>query len=302
MIVFIFLPRFNLDQCLVYQKSIFPTPFLTDANALCFSFDDAIRYVGVPERWYSKRNVSFIFFSFLFISSKVLIIQRISTPLYPRRTTCILSHTLKPGYSFLRNPWINKGSTFTDHERNQLGLRGLLPSGESESLDTKREIAMQQLRRKETVIDQCIYLLTIHDSDETLFYSMLNTYPVETLPLLDSAITGSVCQQWSQLYRQRYTPRGLYISIKDSDIIWTMLRNYSNKNIKVIVLTDGENIPGFGDLGANAMGIAIGKLALYTACAGIHPEQVLPVMIDVGTNTDSILNDPPYIGIRQKRD
>jgi malate dehydrogenase (oxaloacetate-decarboxylating)(NADP+) len=111
--------------------------------------------------------------------------------------------------------------------------------------------------------------------------------------LLDTPVMGSVCLQCtSQLYRQRYSPRGLYLTVDDIGRIESILHNYPNKDIKVIALTDGENINGFGDLGANAMGIPIGKLALSATCAGIHPEQVLPVMIDVGTNTDSILNDP----------
>jgi malate dehydrogenase (oxaloacetate-decarboxylating)(NADP+) len=221
---------------------------------------------------------------------------------YSVHGTSLFSTILPTGYSFLRNPWINKGSSFTEDERNELGLHGLLPSGEQESLETKREVAMDELRTKTTSTEKCNYLLTLQDSDETLFHSMIDLNRKETTPFLETPVMGSVCRKWSKLYRHRSSPRGLYIAVKDIDRIESILSNYPSTNIKVITLTDGETIPGFGDLGANAMGIPIGKLALATAFAGIHPEEVLPVTIDVGTNTDSILNDPAYIGIRQKRD
>jgi malic enzyme len=205
------------------------------------------------------------------------------------------------GYNLLRNPWKNKGS-FTNHEKEELLLNGLLPLGEPESLKVKGEIAMTQLRTKVTNVEKLNYLLTIKDSDETLFHSMLAMNLTETLPLFDTPVMGSVCLQWSHLHRQSSSPRGLYIGLNDTERIESILHNYPNKNIKVIVLTDGENISGFGDLGANAMGIPIGKLALYTTCAGVHPDQVLPVTIDVGTDNKSLSSDPVYIGIRQKRD
>jgi malate dehydrogenase (oxaloacetate-decarboxylating)(NADP+) len=177
-----------------------------------------------------------------------------------------------------------------------------LPTGEQETLEKKREIALIQFQRKSTAIEKCNYLLTLQDSDETLVHAMIDMNRPETIPLLDTPIMGSVCLQWSQLYRQRYSPRGLYIAVKDRGRIEAIIQNYPNKDVKVIVLTDGDNIPGYGDLGVNAMGIPIGKLVVATTCAGIHPEQVLPVTIDVGTDTDSILSDSAYIGIRKKRD
>jgi malate dehydrogenase (oxaloacetate-decarboxylating)(NADP+) len=183
-----------------------------------------------------------------------------------------------------------------------LGLHGLLPTGEQETVEKKLEIAMAQLNAKVTALEKCNYLLTLQDSDEALFHSMIDMNRRETIPFLDTPVMGSVCLEWSQLYRQRYSPRGLNISVKHMDRIRLILHNYPNREIKVIVLTDGENINGFGDLGVNARGIPIGKLALYTACAGIHPEQVLPVTIDVGSDSNSVLSDPAYIGIRQRRD
>jgi malate dehydrogenase (oxaloacetate-decarboxylating)(NADP+) len=203
-------------------------------------------------------------------------------------------------YHTLKNPLKNKGISFSEQEREKLGLHGLLPAGEPKSLEAKVEIAMAQLRKKASPIDKYNFLHTIQDSDETLFYAILAKYTKETMPLVYTPTVGQACLEWSHIFRQQ--PRGLYVSVKDMGRIESILHNYPNKDIKVIVLTDGERILGLGDLGANGMGIPIGKLALYTTCAGIHPEQVLPVTIDVGTNTDSILNDPAYIGIRQKRD
>jgi malate dehydrogenase (oxaloacetate-decarboxylating)(NADP+) len=204
------------------------------------------------------------------------------------------------GYNLLKNPWKNKGTSFSDEERTKYGLHGLLPAGEPKTLDSKVEIAMGQLRKKSSPIEKYNFLHTIQDSDETLFYAILAKYTKETMPLVYTPTVGQACLEWSHVFRQQ--PRGVYISVKDAGNVEKILANYPNKDIKVIVLTDGERILGLGDLGANGMGIPIGKLALYTTCAGIHPEQVLPVTIDVGTNTESILNDPAYVGLRQKRD
>ncbi len=153
---------------------------------------------------------------------------------------------------------------------------------------------------KPTDLDKYVYLHTIHDADETLYFAILTKHTYKTMPFVYTPTVGEACQKWGEIYR--HTPRGLYLSINDAGQIENILDNHPHKNIKVIVVTDGERILGLGDLGVNGMGIPIGKLALYTACAGIHPEQTLPVHLDVGTNTDSILKSPYYMGLRQKRD
>jgi malic enzyme len=143
---------------------------------------------------------------------------------------------------------VTKGSSFTEDERGDLLLHGLLPLGEPASLEVKREIAMTDLRTKTTALEKLIYLLTIQDSDETLFHSMFARNTIEMLPLFDTPVMGSVCLQLSQLQHQRFFPRGLYLGVKHIDRIRTVLHNYPNNNINVLSLTDGENIAGFGDL------------------------------------------------------
>eukprot|EP00605_Chrysophyceae_sp_TOSAG23-4_P002586 GSChrysophyteH1.ASY1.ANO1.2856.1 assembled CDS len=204
------------------------------------------------------------------------------------------------GYFNTRLPSQNKAHGFTHDERAKKNMRGLFPGGNPFTLDQKVELAMEQLMQKPTDLDKYVYLHTIHDADETLFFAILAKHTYRTLPFVYTPTVGEACQKWGQIYR--HTPRGLYLSINDAGSIESILDNHPHKNVKVIVVTDGERILGLGDLGVNGMGIPIGKLALYTACAGIHPEQTLPVHIDVGTNTESILKDPYYMGLRQKRD
>lgn len=219
---------------------------------------------------------------------------------HARRPFTALGSCKQEPFNLLKNPWKNKGTSFSKAERDSLGLHGLLPAGEPLSLDVKVENAMTQLRKKATPIDKYTFLHTIQDSDETLFYAILTRYTHETMPLVYTPTVGQACQEWSHIYRQ--TPRGVYISLNDKGKVFDILNNYPNKDIKAIVFTDGERILGLGDLGTNGMGIPVGKLALYTTCAGIHPSQCLPVTIDVGTNNEEFLKDPSYVGLRQKRD
>jgi len=170
------------------------------------------------------------------------------------------------GFVLTKNPWNNKGHSFSVEEKDKLGLRGLYPAGESQSLDLKVEVSMEQLRKKTSPIEKYIFLHTIQDSDETLFYAILSQHTTEAMPIVYTPVVGEACIQWNKIYR--HTPRGLYLSINDKGRIRSILNNYPNKDIKVIVFTDGERILGLGDLGANGMGIPIGKLALYTTCAG----------------------------------
>lgn len=206
----------------------------------------------------------------------------------------------KDPYQLMKNPLKNKGSSFSEKERHDHHLQGLLPNGEPQTLEMKVELSMHNLRKKTSPLEKYLYLHSIQDSDETLFYAILAQHTYETMPLVYTPTVGAACTEWSHIYRQQ--PRGVYLSTKHLGNVKNVLANYPNKDIKVIVFTDGERILGLGDLGSNGMGIPIGKLALYTTCAGIRPEQCLPVQLDVGTNTESILNDPYYIGLRQKRD
>lgn len=211
-----------------------------------------------------------------------------------------LSMTAKNPFQLMKNPLKNKGSSFSKKEREEHGLEGLLPNGEPLSLELKVQLSLENLRKKATPLDKYLYLHSIQDTDETLFYAILAAHTAETMPLVYTPTVGAACQEWSRIYRQQ--PRGVYLSTKHLGKVEEILSHYPNKDIKVIVFTDGERILGLGDLGTNGMGIPIGKLALYTTCAGIRPDQCLPVTLDVGTNTESILNDPYYVGERRKRD
>lgn len=198
----------------------------------------------------------------------------------------------------LRPAW-NKGSSFTHDERNQLGIRGLYPSGGPISLQVKVDSTMEHVRSITRPLDKYIYLHTIQDCDETLYHACICQHLIELMPLIYTPTVGEACLQWSRIYRQSI--RGVYISLDDRGKVADILRNYPEKNIEAIVVTDGEAILGLGDLGTNGMGIPVGKLALYTGCAGIHPSRCLPVMIDVGTNNKSLLKDAAYLGVRQQR-
>ncbi len=182
--------------------------------------------------------------------------------------------------AYLHNPSKNKGSSFTVDEReyhgNQLHfLRGYLPAGEPLSLIEKVDLAMTQFHRKVSPIEKYIYLHTIKDTDETLFYAILTRHTADAMPIVYTPTVGQACQEWSTLFHTRPSFHGLYISLRDIGHVKSILKRYPLRDqVKVIVFTDGERILGLGDLGANGMGIPVGKLALYTTCAGIHPKHV----------------------------
>lgn len=184
--------------------------------------------------------------------------------------TCKVSADSR-GYSILKTPTLNKGNSFSILERRRLGLNGLVP-GEPLSLDTKVELVIEQVRSKVSPLEKYIYMQTIQDSDETLYFAALSRHLTELMPIVYTPTVGEACQKWSHI--TRFQPRGLYLSLADLGNIKNILLSYPHKGIKVIVMTDGERILGLGDLGANGMGIPVGKLALYTACAGIHPQAV----------------------------
>ncbi len=201
------------------------------------------------------------------------------------------------GLALLRDPRLNKSTAFTEAERQALGLVGLVPEGiDSEETQVKR--ALFQLGQKPTDLEKYIFLSQLQDTDETLFYRLVMSDPATFLPLVYTPTVGEACLQFGHIMRR---PKGLYISIKRKGHVRNILRNWPERDIRFIVVTSGQRILGLGDLGANGMGIPIGKLALYTACAGVPPQVTLPVLIDCGTNNEALLRDPLYLGLRQTR-
>ena len=201
------------------------------------------------------------------------------------------------GVDWLHNPVFNKGTAFTESERDLLGLRGLLPP-HVQTMEEQVCRVMANFRSKTSDIERYIQIVALQDRNETLFYRVVMDHLEELMPIIYTPTVGKACQEYGQIFRRS---RGLYISINDRGHVEDVLRNWPTHDVKVIVVTDGERILGLGDLGASGMGIPVGKLSLYTACAGIHPTQCLPVTVDVGTDNDSLLADPLYIGLRQKR-
>ena len=201
------------------------------------------------------------------------------------------------GTALLRDPTLNKGTAFTEQERDTLGLRGLLPPYICTMEDQVARV-LQNFRRLRTPLSKYILLESLHDRNEALFFRVITENPDEMMPIIYTPTVGLACQQFGHIYRR---PRGLFISAADRGRIAQVMRNWPYREAAMIVVTDGERILGLGDLGANGMGIPIGKLALYTACAGLHPRRCLPVMLDVGSNNEALLSDPLYLGLRQKR-
>jgi malate dehydrogenase (oxaloacetate-decarboxylating)(NADP+) len=201
------------------------------------------------------------------------------------------------GVNILQDPRLNKMTGFTEEEREALGLLGLVPEGiDNEATQVQR--VLHQIGRKPTDLGKYIYLTALSDNDETLFFRVLMSDPPRFMPLVYTPTVGDACQQFGHILRR---PRGLYLSINRRGRFREILRNWPERDVRIIVATDGERILGLGDLGANGMGIPIGKLALYTACAGVPPQVTLPILLDVGTNNEALLKDPLYLGLRQPR-
>lgn len=201
------------------------------------------------------------------------------------------------GPMLLETPLLNKGSAFTNEEREGFNLTGLLPDI-NETIEEQVARAYEQLIAFTTNIDKHIYLRNIQDTNETLYYRLVTEHLEEIMPLIYTPTVGQACQQFSRIYRRH---RGLFISYRDRSRIGDMLQNATKRNIKVIVVTDGERILGLGDLGIGGMGIPIGKLALYSACGGISPAYTLPITLDVGTNNQALIDDPMYMGAKHER-
>ncbi|QLK60588.1 oxaloacetate-decarboxylating malate dehydrogenase [Enterobacteriaceae bacterium Kacie_13] len=201
------------------------------------------------------------------------------------------------GPILLEFPLLNKGSAFTEEERSNFNLHGLLPEA-VETIEEQADRAYRQFQNFKTDIDKHIYLRNIQDTNETLFYRLLDSHLSEMMPVIYTPTVGEACEHFSDIYRRA---RGLFISYPNRAHIDDMLQNATKQHVKVVVVTDGERILGLGDQGIGGMGIPIGKLSLYTACGGISPAYTLPVVLDAGTNNPQLLNDPLYMGWRHPR-
>jgi len=206
-------------------------------------------------------------------------------------------YTPYAGNTLLELPLLNKGSAFSVEERTNFNLHGLIPHV-IESIEEQSQRSYQQFSAFSDAINKHIYLRNIQDTNETLFYHLIENHLSEMMPIIYTPTVGEACQRFSDIYRRH---RGVFISYPDREHIDAILHNVNKKNVKVIVITDGERILGLGDQGIGGMGIPIGKLSLYTACGGISPAYTLPITLDVGTNNQQLLNDPIYMGCKQPR-
>ncbi|XP_072035909.1 LOW QUALITY PROTEIN: NADP-dependent malic enzyme-like [Amphiura filiformis] len=210
-------------------------------------------------------------------------------------------HALRPsvwGPALLKDPQFNKGTAFSLRERQALGIHGLLPPVVS-TPEIQEQRQLRNLRGQPTNLDRYVHLMDLQERNEKLFYRVLCNNMEETMPIVYTPTVGLACQKYGFIYRR---PRGLFITIHDIGHVAEIIAAWPEQDVKAVVVTDGERILGLGDLGCAGMGIPVGKLALYTAIAGVKPQQCLPVMLDVGTDNQTMLDDPLYLGLRQRRD
>ena len=201
------------------------------------------------------------------------------------------------GVKLLNSPNLNKGTAFTEEEREKLGLRGLLPPRIFSQEDQVARV-LENFDRKENDLERYIYMASLQERNENLFYRVVMENIERLMPIIYTPTVGQACQLYGHIWRRS---RGLYVTAEDRGRMANILRNWPHQEVAIIVVTDGERILGLGDLGANGMGISVGKLALYTACAGIDPTRCLPITIDVGTENERLLSDPLYIGLQHRR-
>ena len=203
----------------------------------------------------------------------------------------------KRGIDLLEDPTLNKSTAFTEAEKEAFGLVGLVPDV-TETEDIQLQRVLLQLSHKNTDLDRYIYLTRLLDHDETLFYRTVMSDPVRFLPIVYDPTIGEACLKFGHIFRG---PRGMYLSMNRRGKVKEVLKNWPQKDVRFICVTDGGRILGLGDLGANGMGIPIGKLQLYTACAAVPPQYLLPMFLDAGTNNEQYLHDPLYLGMRKPR-
>ncbi|MBI4061763.1 MAG: NAD-dependent malic enzyme [Elusimicrobia bacterium] len=216
---------------------------------------------------------------------------------HKKRRSCGAVRARKTGADLLHDPLLNKGTAFTDAERRSLGLVGLLPPKVS-TLAQQSTRVMTNVRKRGTDLEKYVDMLSLLDRNETLFYRVVIDNITELMPIIYTPVVGAACQLYAHLFRRS---RGLFITKKEKGRIRQVLRSWPQKDVRVIVVTDGQRILGLGDLGASGMAIPVGKLALYTACGGIPPSATLPVTLDVGTNNPALLGDPLYLGVSERR-
>jgi malate dehydrogenase (oxaloacetate-decarboxylating)(NADP+) len=204
---------------------------------------------------------------------------------------------LPRGSALLANPLLNKGTAFTEEERDALGIRGLLPPRVF-TLDEQLARAYANFLHQPEPLDKYVFLTLLQNRNETLFYKLLETHPEEMIPIIYTPTVGQACLDYGVIFRR---PRGMFISIRERGRIAEILRHWPQTDVRMIVCTDGERILGLGDLGVLGMGIPVGKLSLYTSCAGLHPGYCLPITLDVGTDNESLHHSPTYLGLNQSR-
>ena len=220
------------------------------------------------------------------------LLDRFDTGLNPHGGT-----TLPKGPGLLTNSLLNKGTAFTDRERDALGLRGLLPPRVF-TIEEQLERTFSNYQRKSSALEKYIYLTSLQNRNETLFYRLVQAHIEEMIPIIYTPTVGQACIEYGLIYRRA---RGMFISLRERGRIAEILRHWPYPDVRMIVVTDGERILGLGDLGALGMGIPVGKLSLYTACAGLHPYYCLPITLDVGTDNAVLRSDPFYIGLNHDR-
>ncbi len=201
------------------------------------------------------------------------------------------------GINLLRDPILNKGTAFTEEERDVLGLRGLIPASVA-TMEDQVERVLVNYRRKTSNLEQYVYLKNLQVRNETLFFRVIMDYLDDMMPIIYTPTVGEACQKYGHIYQRS---KGVFITVNDRGRVADVLHNAPCADVRIIVVTDGERILGLGDQGAHGMGIPVGKLSLYTACAGVQPAQCLPVTLDVGTDNEALREDPLYLGLKQPR-